>query len=205
VFLWSDLAVCTKLAQFTTSACITHTHTLSCNWAGISDNIQFSKVDEQHYRPMYESSHFERPNVLKNFRPASNLPFVSKPTEKIVLDQLLCHLDYNNLWHTIQSAYLPKQDANLCFQWPPDCFRLWLCLHSDSSGSKCCHQHYSILLTRLRNIFGICDLALSFGSYLQVVTANEIKSSPLLPTGETPRALSWDPFFSSCILGLFLM
>ena len=33
------------------------------------------------------------PNVLKHFRPISNLPFVSKPIEKLVLDQLFCHLD----------------------------------------------------------------------------------------------------------------
>ena len=45
------------------------------------------------------------PNVLKHFRPVSNLPFVSKLIEKLVLDQLFRHLDHNNLWHTFQSAY----------------------------------------------------------------------------------------------------
>ena len=46
-----------------------------------------------------------------NFRPVSNLSFVSKLIEKIVLDQLLCHLDQNNLWHTFQSAYRPKHST----------------------------------------------------------------------------------------------
>ena len=45
------------------------------------------------------------PNILKNFRPVSNLPFVSKLLEKIVLSQLLFHMKRNNLWHVFQSAY----------------------------------------------------------------------------------------------------
>ena len=41
------------------------------------------------------------PNVLKHFRPVSNLP---KLIEKLGLDQLFRHLDHNNLWHTFPSA-----------------------------------------------------------------------------------------------------
>ena len=37
------------------------------------------------------------PNILKNFRPVSNLSFLSKILEKIVLKRLLLHLDVNNL------------------------------------------------------------------------------------------------------------
>ena len=52
------------------------------------------------------------PNVLsKNFRPVSNLSFVSKLIENIVLDQLLSHLDQNSLWPTFQSAYRPKHST----------------------------------------------------------------------------------------------
>ena len=51
------------------------------------------------------------PNVLKHFRPISNLPFESKLTEKLVLDQLFRHLDHNNLWHTFQSDYRPKHST----------------------------------------------------------------------------------------------
>ena len=36
-------------------------------------------------------------NLLKNFRPVSNLPFGSKLLEKIVLSQLLFHMKQNNL------------------------------------------------------------------------------------------------------------
>ena len=45
------------------------------------------------------------PNVLNHFRPISNLPFISKVLEKIVLRQLLGHLDANDLRETYQSAY----------------------------------------------------------------------------------------------------
>ena len=47
------------------------------------------------------------PNILKNFRPVSNLPFVSKLSgkKKTVLSQLLVHLEGNNLWHVFLSAY----------------------------------------------------------------------------------------------------
>ena len=39
------------------------------------------------------------PNDLKNYRPVSNLPFISKLLEKIVLQQLNNHLSNNSLLH----------------------------------------------------------------------------------------------------------
>jgi hypothetical protein len=44
-------------------------------------------------------------NILKNFRPISNLPFISKILEKVVLRQLQQHLCNNNLLEINQSAY----------------------------------------------------------------------------------------------------
>ena len=44
-------------------------------------------------------------NVLKNFRPVSNLPFLSKILEKVVLKRLILHLDLNCLNENFQSAY----------------------------------------------------------------------------------------------------
>ena len=44
-------------------------------------------------------------NDLKNFRPVSNLPFLSKILEKVVLAQLESHLSRNNLREVCQSAY----------------------------------------------------------------------------------------------------
>ena len=136
-------------------------------------------------------------NVLKHFRPISNLPFVSKLIEKLVLDQHFRHLNNNNLWHTFQSAYRAKHGTKTAL------LRVLndLLTASDSGSVSILTLQdlsaafdtidYSILLTRLDSTFGIRDLALSFfRSYLrdrtQIVTVNGIKSSPSLLTCGVP-------------------
>ena len=47
------------------------------------------------------------PEVMKNYRPVSNLPFVSKVLERVVLRRLLNHLDVTNQHEPHQSAYRP--------------------------------------------------------------------------------------------------
>ena len=44
-------------------------------------------------------------NILKNFRPVSNLPFVSKLLERVVVKQLTDYMTLNNLHESLQSAY----------------------------------------------------------------------------------------------------
>ena len=44
-------------------------------------------------------------DLMKNFRPISNLPFLSKVIEKIAVKQLLHHKDTHNLREKMQSAY----------------------------------------------------------------------------------------------------
>ena len=51
---------------------------------------------------------------LKNFRPVSNLPFLSKILEKIVLAQLKEHLENNNLNEENQSAYRANHSTETC-------------------------------------------------------------------------------------------
>ena len=55
-------------------------------------------------RPLLKKSSLD-PNVLKNFRPVSNLPFLSKILEKIVLHQLNRYVNKFNLNEEFQSAY----------------------------------------------------------------------------------------------------
>ena len=45
------------------------------------------------------------PNLLKNYRPVSNLPFISKVLEKVVDKRLERHLTDNKLHEGFQSAY----------------------------------------------------------------------------------------------------
>ena len=45
--------------------------------------------------------------TYKNYRPVSNLSFLSKPTERAVNDQIKHHMDTNKLQEPLQSAYRP--------------------------------------------------------------------------------------------------
>ena len=45
------------------------------------------------------------PNVLSNYRPVSNLPFLSKVLERLVINQLMNHIKSNVLQEVYQSAY----------------------------------------------------------------------------------------------------
>ena len=55
-------------------------------------------------RPVVKDASADK-NVLSNYRPISNLCFLSKFLEKCVLKQLLHHLDSNMLFNKFQSAY----------------------------------------------------------------------------------------------------
>ena len=48
---------------------------------------------------------------LKNYRPISNLSFMSKVLEKVVLSQILQHINSNNLLSDFQSAYRPHHST----------------------------------------------------------------------------------------------
>ena len=46
-------------------------------------------------------------NDLNNYRPVSNLCFIAKILEKLVLSQISSYLNSHNLYNTCQSAYRP--------------------------------------------------------------------------------------------------
>ena len=51
------------------------------------------------------------PDSLKNYRPISNLSFLSKMLERVVLDQLNCYLEQQNLFCPEQSGYRPHHSC----------------------------------------------------------------------------------------------
>ena len=55
-------------------------------------------------RPIMKKSSLD-PEVLKNYRPVSNLHYISKLTEKVVAGQIEIHLENNNLLDPYQSGY----------------------------------------------------------------------------------------------------
>ena len=53
--------------------------------------------------------------LFKNFRPISNLQFVSKLTERVVANQIQCHMIKNNLFPHLQSAYRSHHSTETAF------------------------------------------------------------------------------------------
>jgi hypothetical protein len=112
-------------------------------------------------------------NNLSNYRPISNLSFLSKLTERIVKDRLTTHLGKHSLFNKYQSAYRMFHSTETVL----------LSLHNSIIQSFCKQQvtclclldlsaafdtiDHSILLHRLSSWFGINSTALSwFESYL---------------------------------------
>ena len=65
----------------------------------VPDNFKIAQVAPLIKKPGLD------PNVLQNYRPVSNLPFVNKVLEKIVAQQLTQHLKQHRLYDPLQSAY----------------------------------------------------------------------------------------------------
>ena len=47
-------------------------------------------------------------DILKNYRPVSNLPFISKVIEMVILGRLNKHLINNSMFDLLQSSYRDK-------------------------------------------------------------------------------------------------
>jgi hypothetical protein len=60
--------------------------------------------------PLLKKPNLEK-SVLKNYRPVSNLAFLSKLLERATLSQLTNHMDEHNLFCPVQSAYRSKHST----------------------------------------------------------------------------------------------
>ena len=104
-------------------------------------------------------------NMLNNYRPVSNLPFLSKLLEKIVLSQLNSHLSSNNLLHPFQSAYRQHHSTETALLHilnhlllATDSGNISLLTLLDLSAAFDTIDH-TILIHRLQHSFGICHSA----------------------------------------------
>lgn len=130
----------------------------------------------------------ENCELLKNFRPVSNLKFISKLMERVVVRQLNCYLNHNGLLEKFQSAYktahstetaLLKIQSDILMSL--DNGKAVVVVFLDMSAAFDTVNH-KILLTRLSDTFGIrCEALEWFKSYLenrkQFVAINDAVSS----------------------------
>ena len=119
------------------------------------------------------------PESLKEYRPISNLSFVSKLVERVALDQLNDYLDANSLFCSAQSGYRPHHSCETLMVRMTDdiigemnqknCIALLL-LDLSAAFDTIDHQ---VLLDKLFKQYGITGSALSwFSSYLSDRTYN---------------------------------
>ena len=117
------------------------------------------------------------PNCLKHYRPVSNLPFLSKVLERIVLKQFLQHLQSHSLLEPFQSAYrkchstetaLLRVVNDLLQASDRGCVSILSLLDLSAAFDTIDHN---ILITRLRSTFGCSGMVLEwFISYLSCRT-----------------------------------
>ena len=123
--------------------------------------------------------------IYQNYRPISNLRFVSKATEKIVALRVTDHLEDNNLLETFQSAYKKGHSTETALtRINDDLFRaiddnacvILVLLDLSAAFDTVDHQ---ILLTRLKRRYGVKGNALAC---LDVFIS--LKSVPICQSGE---------------------
>ena len=130
------------------------------------------------------------PDNLKNYRPISNLSFLSKVLERVVLSQLLDHLNEHNLLPAMQSAYRPHHSTETALLRMVNDILLALdqnhvavltLLDLSSAFDTIDHGR---LIQRLDSVFGVTGCALSWlKSYLsdrtQATVIGDLHSDPV--------------------------
>ena len=156
------------------------------------------------------------PNSLKNFRPVSNLTFLGKLTERVVLRRLNDHMNHNNLNCKYQSAYKKDHSSETLL------IRIWNDLLVATDQKDCTIMvmldlsaafdtvDHQLLLKILRNEIGLRGTVLSwFKSFItgrsQRVRINNITSEEILIKFGVPQGSVLGPvLFNIYIRSIYL-
>ena len=158
--------------------------------------------------PLIKKSSLD-PENMKNFRPVSNLPYISKLLEKVVMTRLNNHLDTHKLREPLQSAYLANHSTEtalvkvfsdiLCAMDKGQCVLLVL-LDLSAAFDTIDHE---LMLSRLEGLFGIKGDALAwvksyFSGRTQKVVLENCSSKPVpLSTGVPQGSVAGPGTFSA--------
>ena len=155
--------------------------------------------------------------IKKNYRPVSNLTFLSKITEKVVAQQILQHISSNNLFPEFQSVYRSFHSTEtalmrvcnniLLYMNKQHVLLVFLDLSAAFSAAFNTVDH-DVLLHRLEHRFGILGSALSWvRSYLtnrtQRIVIGNGKSSRFDLNSGVPQGSCLGPLFSIYTSELF--
>ena len=165
-------------------------------------------------RPLLKKTGLDS-DILKNYRPVSNLTFISKVIEKVVSGRLNEHLIKNSMFDPLQSAYRDKHSTETALIKVQndilsalDAGSSAILLMLDLSAAFDTIDH-DILLSRLCNVYGITGNALDwfglissvgYSVYLLKTLYPEIRSLAL----ESHRVLFWVLRFIACTPNLLV-
>ena len=107
-------------------------------------------------------------NDFNNYRPVSNLCFIAKILEKLVLPQVYSYLNSHNLYNSCQSAYRPGHSTETALQKVVN--HLFLSLNKGNMSMLACFANstafdtidHPILVHRLHTDFGFTDAVLQW-------------------------------------------
>ena len=174
----------------------------------INRSIQYadfpSCMKEAIITPILKKKNLDK-ELFKNYRPISNLNFISKLVEKVTVLRLHQYISTNNLHSPYQSAYRPAHSTETAL----------LRIHNDVINELEHHDNvmlllldlsaafdtvdHVILINRMKNVFGITDMALQwFENYLssrtQRVVLNGTSSSPSRLSFGVPQGSVLGPY-----------
>ena len=173
----------------------------------LSSGVFSKQLKSALVKPLLKKSNLD-PNDLKNYRPISNLSFLSKLIERVIAARLSSHLSSHNLMSKLQSAYRKFHSSETALLYVQndilaslDAGHSTALLLLDLSAAFDTIDH-SILIHRLQHWFGISSTALNLlSSFLsdrfQTVITPTSKSNPVLLEYGVPQGSVLGPLLYS--------